>query len=149
MKSILNILKWTFIGGILFLIPLAIIMILLEKGYHILQKITIPLVSNLLKVKVLGMALEELIGLLIIIIICFLAGLLARTKQAKSFITKLETSILSLIPGYSFIKNMNENIIGIESSENLKVVLARVDDGWQFAFLIEKNRRRTFYSFYS
>jgi uncharacterized membrane protein len=138
MKSILNILKSTFIGGILFLIPLAIIMVLLEKGYHILQKITIPLASNLPKVKVLGMALEELIGLVIITIICFLAGLIARTKQAKNFITKLETSILSLIPGYSFMKNMNENIIGIESSENLKVVLARVDDGWQFAFLIEK-----------
>ncbi|KFF16281.1 DUF502 domain-containing protein [Flavobacterium hydatis] len=138
MKSILSILKSTFIGGILFLIPLALIIFFFEKGYHILQKITIPLVSNLPKVKVLGMALEELIGLLIIIILCFLAGLLSKSRQAKSLVSKLENSILSLIPGYSFMKNMNENIMGIEKSEDLKVILARVDDGWQFAFLIEQ-----------
>ncbi|MCV9930613.1 DUF502 domain-containing protein [Flavobacterium sp. LS1R49] len=138
MKSILSILKSTFIGGILFLIPLLIILVLFEKGYHILQKITIPLVANLPKVKVLGMALEELIGLLIIITLCFLAGLLSKTKPAKRLIAKLESSVLSLIPGYSFMKNMNENIIGLENSKDLKVVLARVDDGWQFAFLIEQ-----------
>ncbi|TDW49849.1 putative membrane protein [Flavobacterium sp. 270] len=137
MKSILRIIKTTFIGGILFLVPIAVLLILIEKVYHIVQKITLPLSSHLPKVKILGLALQEIIGLLIIIVICFLAGIIAKTKAAKNLISKLEDSILSLIPGYSFMKGINEKLLGIQN-ENLKVILARVDDGWQFAFLIEQ-----------
>jgi uncharacterized membrane protein len=36
------------------------------------------------------------------------------------------------------MKSMNENIIGIESKEDLKVILVPTDAGWQFAFLIEQ-----------
>lgn len=138
MKSILRIIRTTFIGGILFLVPIAILLILIEKVYHIVQKVTLPLSSHLPKVKILGLALQEIIGLLIIVFICFLAGILARTNAAKNLISKLEDKILSLIPGYSFMKSINETIFGGNKSEELKVILARVDDGWQFAFLIEQ-----------
>ncbi|WET04821.1 DUF502 domain-containing protein [Flavobacterium sp. YJ01] len=138
MKSIFKIIKATFLGGILFLAPLVVLLVILEKGYGIIQKVTLPLVNNLPKVKVLGLALQELIGILIIIVICFLAGLLARTAKAKELIQKLEDGILSFVPGYSFMKSMNENIIGIESKEDLKVILVPTDAGWQFAFLIEQ-----------
>jgi len=84
MKSIFTIIKATFLGGILFLVPLVILLIILEKGYGIIQKITLPLVNNLPRVHVLGIALQELIGILIIILICFAAGLLARTARAKN-----------------------------------------------------------------
>lgn len=138
MKSILKIIKATFLGGILFLAPLVVLLVILEKGYGIIQKITLPLVNNLPKVHVLGIALQELIGTLILIIICFAAGLLAKTAGAKKLIYKLENGILSFVPGYSFMKNMNENIMGLESNENLKVILVPTDAGLQFAFLIEQ-----------
>ena len=138
MKSILKIIKATFLGGILFLAPLVVLLIILEKGYHIIQKITLPLVQNLPRVHVLGIALQELIGVLIIIVICFAAGLLARTARAKKLILKLENGILSFVPGYSFMKSMNENIMGFESKQDLKVILVPTDAGWQFAFLIEQ-----------
>ncbi|GAA3763766.1 DUF502 domain-containing protein [Flavobacterium ginsengiterrae] len=138
MKSILKIIKATFLGGILFLAPLVVLLIILEKGYHIIQKVTLPLVQNLPRVHVLGIALQELIGVLIIIVICFAAGLLARTARAKKLILKLENGILSFVPGYSFMKSMNENIMGFESKQDLKVILVPTDAGWQFAFLIEQ-----------
>jgi len=138
MKSILKIIKATFLGGILFLAPLVVLLVILEKGYGIIQKVTLPLVNNLPRVHVLGIALQEIVGTLILILICFIAGLLARTSGAKKLIHKLENGILSFVPGYSFIKNMNENIMGFESNENLKVILVPTDAGWQFAFLIEE-----------
>lgn len=138
MKSILKIMKATFLGGILFLAPLAVLLIVLEKGYGIIQKVTLPLVKNMPRVHVLGIALQELIGIIIIILICFTAGLLARTAKAKKLIQKLENGILSFIPGYSFMKSMNESIMGFESKEDLKVILVPTDAGWQFAFLIEQ-----------
>ncbi|WP_035646828.1 DUF502 domain-containing protein [Flavobacterium sp. ASV13] len=138
MKSILKIIKATFLGGIIFLVPLVVLLIFLEKGYGIIQKTTLPLVNNLPRINVLGIALQELIGILLIIIICLLAGLLAKTSNAKKLVQKLEDSILSFVPGYSFMKSMNENILGIESKDDLKVILVPTDAGLQFAFLIEQ-----------
>jgi uncharacterized membrane protein len=138
MKSILKIIKATFLGGILFLAPLILLIVIFEKGFILIQKITLPLVSHLPRVHFLGLALQELIGIFIIIIICFIAGLLGRTAKAQKLIQKLENGILSFIPGYSFIKKTNENIMGFESNEDLKVVLVPTDAGWQFAFLIEQ-----------
>lgn len=138
MNSILKIIKATFLGGILFLAPLILLVVLFEKGYHIVQKITVPIVNSLPRVKVMGFALQEVIGVIIIIVICFIAGLLAKTVYAKKLVQKIEDNILSLVPGYVFIKNMNENIMGLESKDDLKVILVPTDAGWQFAFLIEQ-----------
>ena len=144
MKSILKIIKATFLGGILFLVPLVVLLIVLEKGYVIVQKTTLPLVNNLPRVNILGVAIQELIGILIIILICFIAGILAKTANAKKLVQKLEDGILSFVPGYSFMKSMNENILGFESNEDLKVILVPTDAGLQFAFLIEQVNENQF-----
>ena len=144
MKSILKIIKATFLGGILFLVPLVVLLIVLEKGYVIAQKTTLPLVNSFPKVNVLGIAIQELIGILIIILICFVAGVLAKTANAKKLVQKLEDGILSFVPGYSFMKSMNENILGFESNEDLKVILVPTDAGLQFAFLIEQVNENQF-----
>ncbi|UWY29609.1 DUF502 domain-containing protein [Flavobacterium sp. TR2] len=144
MKSIFKIIKATFLGGILFLAPLVVLLIILEKGYGIIQKITLPFANHLPRIHVLGIALQELVGIIIIILICFLAGLLAKSAQAKRLIQRLEDGILSFVPGYSFMKNMNENIMGLESKEDLKVILVPTDAGLQFAFLIEEINENKF-----
>lgn len=138
MKSILKIIKATFLGGLVFLVPLVVLLIVLEKGYAIIQKTTLPLVSNLPKISVLGLAIQEFIGILIIVLICLVAGLLAKTANAKKLVERLEDGVLSFVPGYSFMKNMNENILGLESKDDLKVILVPTDAGLQFAFLIEQ-----------
>ncbi|WP_431243824.1 DUF502 domain-containing protein [Flavobacterium sp. P21] len=115
-----------------------VLIIVLEKGYGIIQKTTLPLVNNLPRISVLGLALQEFIGILLIILICLVAGLIAKTANAKKLVEKLEDGILSFVPGYSFMKNMNENILGIESKDDLKVILVPTDAGLQFAFLIEQ-----------
>ncbi|WP_228520611.1 MULTISPECIES: DUF502 domain-containing protein [unclassified Flavobacterium] len=149
MKSILQIIKATFLGGILFLAPLVLLLIILEKGYHIIQKITLPIVNHFPKVKILGLAIEEIVAIIIIFLICITAGLIVRTAYAKKLIQRLENGILSSIPGYSFIKKTNENIMGLESNENLKVVLVPTDAGTQFTFLIEQINDNNFAVFVS
>ena len=144
MKSIFKIIKATFLGGILFLVPLVVLLVILEKGYHLIQKVTLPFVDNLPRVHVLGLALQELVGILLIILFCFIAGILARSAFAKKLILKIENGILSFVPGYSFMKGINENILGIESNKDLKVILVPTDAGWQFAFLIEQINENNF-----
>ncbi|PBJ13117.1 DUF502 domain-containing protein [Flavobacterium sp. ACN6] len=144
MKSILKIIKATFLGGILFLAPLILLLVLLEKGFSIIQKITNPIINHFPKVKVLGLAIEEIVAIVIIIFICFTAGLVAKTTYAQKLIHRLENGILSFVPGYSFMKNMNESIMGFESNQDLKVILVPTDAGLQFAFLIEQINENSF-----
>lgn len=138
MKSILKIIKATFLGGVLFLVPLILLLVLLEKGFSIIQKITKPIINQFPDVKFLGLAIEEIVAILIIAFICFTAGLIAKTEFAQKLVRKLEEGILSFVPGYSFMKNMNESIMGFESQQDLKVILVPTDAGLQFAFLIEQ-----------
>lgn len=144
MKSVLKIIKATFLGGILFLAPLILLLVLLEKGFSIIQKITKPIINHFPKVEVLGLAMEEIVAIFIIAFICFTAGLVSKTDPAQKLIHKLENGILSFVPGYSFMKNMNENIMGFESSQDLKVILVPTDAGTQFAFLIEEINENKF-----
>ncbi|MCD0468181.1 hypothetical protein [Flavobacterium sp. JAS] len=138
MKSILKIIKATFLGGILFLAPLILLLVLLEKGFNIVQKITLPIINHFPKVKILGLAIEEVVAIFIIAFICFTAGLISKTSAAQKLIQKLEDGILGFVPGYSFMKSMNESIMGFESNQDLKVILVPTDAGLQFAFLVEQ-----------
>lgn len=144
MKSILKIIKATFLGGILFLAPLILLLVLLEKGFSIIQKITNPIINHFPKVKILGLAIEEVVAIFIIAFICFTAGLISKTEYAQKLIRRLEDGILSFVPGYSFMKSMNESIMGFESNQDLKVILVPTDAGLQFAFLIEEINENNF-----
>lgn len=42
------------------------------------------------------------------------------------------------MPGNAFIKNMGESVAGIEKAQTYEVVLARIEEAWQLAFLIER-----------
>ncbi len=137
MKNIISIIKATFIGGILFLIPLILLIVILEKAFAIINKIAGPIINSFPKTSFLGIAFQEIIALLVVIFLCLLAGIIARTYYAQKIITFLEERVLSLVPGYTFMKTMNENIVGIESKEDLKVVFAKFNDSWQLGFLIE------------
>jgi len=108
------------------------------KGYGIIEKVISPVSSHIPKVHVLGISFQEFTGIIIIILVCFIAGLLARSAGAKKLIQKLENGISDFIPAYSFMKNMNEIIMGFESNQDLKIVLVPAGAGWQFAFLIEQ-----------
>ncbi|WP_374174713.1 hypothetical protein [Flavobacterium tructae] len=67
MNSILKIIKATFSGGILFLTPLILLATLLEKGFSIVQKITV----HYTKVKFLALVIEEVA---VIVFICSATG---------------------------------------------------------------------------
>lgn len=138
MKSILKILKATFFGGIVFLVPVILLIVILEKASGIIQKITNPIVNHFPKVQFFGMALREIVAIVLILVICLIAGIIARAAFAQKLIEKLEESILSKVPGYSFIKNINEDVIGIDDKEDMQVVLALVSGGWQLGFIVEQ-----------
>ena len=123
MKSKLSIAKTTVIGGIIFLIPLIILVIIMEKALGIMTVLSKPL-SVLIPIEsIAGIAVVDLITVAIIIILCFIAGLISKTAFASKIIQRIESNILKKIPFYSFVKSITESISGISSRESLKPVL--------------------------
>jgi uncharacterized membrane protein len=84
-----------------------------------------------------GIAWQKIVALLLLVALCFIAGLLAKTSMAKRLLVWVEDNILRRVPGYSFFKSIGRSMAGIKEQE-MKIVLVRVDDGWQIAFLIEQ-----------
>jgi hypothetical protein len=49
-------------------------------------------------------AVVQILAGAILIAICFIAGLVARTSGAKILVTSLKTNVLGKIPAYDFLK---------------------------------------------
>jgi len=76
--------------------------------------------------------------LVVLLLICYLAGLLASTMPAKKIISWIEDSVLANIPGYTFMKKAGENLMGFDTEKSYPVILVSIEEAWQIGFLIER-----------
>ena len=90
------------IYGLLVLVPAAIIFLLLVKIVEILEKMAAPL--NLESSTNVVVAI--LLGLLLLLLLCFVVGAFVRTQIGSWSLERLERKILNQIPGYEIISNM-------------------------------------------
>ena len=138
MKNIYNFVKNIIIGGVLFFIPLIILIVIIQKGIQIAAILVVPIIKLLNVTNIFGIGAEIIISIVIILFLLYLVGLIARTKKAKTAVAKLEDSLLSKVPGYDMIKSTGASFVGFEENSSVKTVLARIEDAWQYAFLIEE-----------
>lgn len=131
-------LKTTIIGGLLFLVPIVVILIILGKAFDIMSRVAEPL-SAIVPIDMLGgIAIVNILALLLIVFICFGAGIAARSNRATTFVRYIENNFLSQIPTYAFVKGMTQSFEEGEKGNNMKAVLAKLDDNYQIAFEIER-----------
>jgi uncharacterized membrane protein len=138
MKSLLQFLRTTLIGGILFLVPIVVLAVVLGKALGLAHKLVEPIAVRFAVKSVLGLHPPTLFALVVIVLFCFAAGLIARTRLAQRVIAGLEGSILSNLPGYHFIKSMGEGMLGAQTTMEYETVLVRAGEGWEIAFVIER-----------
>ena len=138
MKKTFDFVKEMLIGGILFFIPLIILVVILQKAFQIADVIVKPIINLLNVTQIFGIGVEIIISIVIILFIIYIGGLISKTAKAKKMVGRLEDALLSKIPGYDMIKNMGESFVGFEENTSFQTVLARIEDAWQLAFLIEE-----------
>ena len=140
MKKVMQMLKMTIVGGALFLVPFVLLIIILGKALEITRSIVIPIAERIPVESVIGLDTPRFMALFILILFCFTAGLFAKTDIAKKMVTRIETTLLSNLPGYSFIKNLGEEAAGDAPTQNYKSVLVRFDDAMQIGFFVERTQ---------
>ena len=129
--------RTTIAGGALFLLPLILIVVLLRKGLKIAERLSQPLVNAIGVRTIGGVALGTVVAIAAMVAISFLAGLLARTRLGQATYSKLEASILAILPQWrmarGFVQSFNS-----EKSSDVEVVLVPTDAGWCLGFVLEK-----------
>lgn len=133
-----NFLKTTLVGGVMFLVPVALLLVVLKHAMAFAGKVARPIAANFPQAEVGGIAVVSLVAALILLLIAFGAGLLARTPSGKRITRWFEESILGGMPQYRMVKSMAEGLTQVEAGTGMQPVIVRTDDGWQLAYRLEE-----------
>lgn len=147
----LGFMKTTAIGGLLFLLPLIVVGALIGQVVPIVMGIAESLASILPGfVKTPGgIALLFLMAIVILALICFSAGLIARRSFGKSLLEAFEKKLVLLFPRYAILKDQMADSIGDEQAKTqMKPVTVRFDDHVRIGFETERSDKLEFVSIY-
>lgn len=132
--------KTTIIGGVFFIVPLAMIAILFSKVYQISSAVAEP-VGRFVPIETISRtALVDLLAIVLIVVMCFLCGVLARTAYFTAKMSVLDGFLIDLMPGYAVAKGVIGSVAKQDDIASLlSPVLVKFDDHSQIAFEIERD----------
>jgi uncharacterized membrane protein len=133
-------LKTTLVGGVLFLLPLAIVLMILAYALRLASTVAQPISDGLDLQRwggVAGIGAVTLLSVLLLLVVAFAAGIAARTYLGERVTRWFEGSLLGRLPQYQMIKSMAEGLAQLENAEGIKPALISIEGGWQIGYLIE------------
>jgi len=133
--------KTTIIGGLLFLVPVVVLIIVLAKAADLMLLVAEPLADFVPLDTIAGVAVANIIAAFVVVLICFIAGLVARRAFFRTTVESLESKVLSKLPGYVLIKGMLSGLqehdthklhpvlVSFNSAARIGLEIERLDDG--------------------
>ena len=134
MTNILGFVRDRLIGGLVFLLPILVLLIIGRVVLQFVAKLMQPLVSRLPDLGLPGPIVDYLMAASIILVVALFVGLLATTSFMRNFGEKMERFALERIPGFSLLKGIFQR----PNDSNVKVLLVTLDEAWLFGFLLEE-----------
>lgn len=104
MDTLKKFLKDTILGGFLFLVPILVVLAISAKFWVKMSEIGHKLADTVGLRSTLGLNPGPIVALLLIVLICFLSGLLLRVAFMKNIRNGLDMVLDKFIPGYEFYK---------------------------------------------
>jgi uncharacterized membrane protein len=137
MKSFL---RATVVGGVLFLLPAALVLLILGYAVRIAAKIAQPIAAGLgleQLGEVGGIGAASVLEVVVLVVISFAAGIYARTRSGRRLSRWFEGSLLGGLPQYQMVKSMVESLAQFENSTDIKPALVSIEEGWQIGYRLE------------
>lgn len=130
-------LKTTIVGGLLFLVPVVAVVVIIGKALSFMEAVAEP-VAEVLPIDSLGgVAIVNVVAAVIVLLVSFLAGLLARTKPARKFASTIENAVLQKIPGYTLVKGVTNKLTSPDT-EGIHSVLVSIGQSSRVSIEIER-----------
>lgn len=138
MKSKRSAFSTTALGGLIFLVPFVIVIVIGGKALALMRAVAQPIAVQLGIEHIGAVAVIDMLAVVMLIVVCCLAGLLATRGRSQRLQQTFDRILLELFPRYTFIKSMTESL-GVETFEKTpKTVMVHFDDQSQIAFEVER-----------
>ncbi len=130
--------RTTALGGLIFLVPFVVAVLVVGKALAVMKSFAAPIAQAIGLERIGGVALIDLLAALLLVGVCCLAGLVAMSPRGRALHAGLDEKLLNLFPRYGFVKSMTESLAARDKEATLPVVIVRFDDQSQLAFEVER-----------
>jgi uncharacterized membrane protein len=137
MNAIAQFVRTTIVGGLLFLAPIVVLLVILSKAFNYAKKGLNAVLVYFPAAYELSAGAATVLAVALVALVCFLAGLLARTVPAQRVVDALESSVLSKIPAYEYLQQESASALGAAGHTDLPVVFVPMEGGWQLGLQTE------------
>lgn len=137
MRLIPRFVKATIVGGLLFMVPIILMLLVLKQALGMVRKVVTPVAVHFPDHTILGVSATTMLAAVLIVVTSFFMGLAAQTSAGRRLREWLEWTVLGKVPGYAMLKGVLQGSTGLEGEPAVQIVLARLEDAWQLAFLVE------------
>ena len=133
-------LRTTAIGGLLFLLPLIVVAALVSQVAPILLEVSTFLHDYLPDTNSISISTIVSAVLALLVILCFIAGMIARWSISQRLTKLFEKNLLLLFPRYAILKDqMADTIGGEENRPDTQSVLVTLADRQMIGFESERS----------
>jgi uncharacterized membrane protein len=134
MKGLAELTKTTLIGGLLVVLPIYLSILLMAKSLSAIVALLSPVTAAIPA----GVQFRQLIAIMIVLAVCFLAGIVVRTGPGLRAKNMLERSVLEKIPGYALVRGLTERVSGDEREGAFRPALVEIEEALAPGFIIEE-----------
>ena len=144
MKRLKEFFKSAVIGGLLVVLPSAIFLFILTWMFGAVRgviRVIAPITSDVPEeLKLLSVGVDLLV-IVLLVLLCFVVGVLVRTKLGKWIYSVLEANVLLKAPGYSLIKETVAQFLGNKKSPFSSAALVQIygNDTLVSAFITDEH----------
>jgi uncharacterized membrane protein len=134
MKGLAELTKTTLIGGLLIVLPIYLSILMVAKTLSVIVALLAPVTATIPA----GAQFRQLIAVLIVLTVCFVAGIVVRTGAGLRAKNALERSVLERIPGYELVRGLTARVSGDEREGTFRPALVEIEDALSPGFIIEE-----------
>jgi uncharacterized membrane protein len=119
MKRLRTFVSITLIGGFMVVLPIVIFVWMVEWLLGVVRELVRPLSHWLVQQTALSHYLADLIGVMLVLSICFLIGLFIKTSVGEWVHDRIDAWLTRLAPGYKTIREIVSQLLGGEGNTSL------------------------------
>ena len=126
MNKIKSFIMTSLLGGVIVVLPAAILVVVFGWLFNLITSLIQPLTDLIVARSDLKEVIADGLVIGIILMICFLIGIMVRTKFGKFIYSLVEQRLLKVAPGYNMIKETVFQVLGNKKSPFSSVALAQI-----------------------
>jgi uncharacterized membrane protein len=135
--------RTTLIGGAIFLIPVVFVIYILAKASEISSGVAHAIARVAPVDGLAGVLLADALAVLLILAVCYAAGLAARCAFFARHVQRVEALLVEFFPGFTIAKSMASGMAGVDDRASLlRTVLVAFDDHEAIGFEVERTAAR-------